>query len=134
MRKIKAHTLKIISFLFILISVIIISGVISAKTLTSDSQLLNNKILEIQSNTEKNDWTKAKEGLKKVKHDWSGMESTWTILLDHMEIDNIDTSLSRLEKFVEIKDKVQTLSEAATLKQYILHIPQKEGFNLKNIF
>jgi hypothetical protein len=134
MRKLKAHTMKIITVLAFLMIIIIVSGILSTKILESNSNKLASKITEIQKSIAEDNWAKSSEQMSLMKKDWSGMEGIWTILLDHFELDNIDTSLSRLEKFIEIKDRSQTLSETATLKQYFKHIPEKEAFNLKNIF
>jgi hypothetical protein len=54
--------------------------------------------------------------------------------VDHQEIDNIDITLSRLQRFVETCDKASSLSEASALAKYVSHIPEKELPNMRNIF
>jgi len=62
------------------------------------------------------------------------MEKAWTVFLDHEEIDNIDTSLVRISKYIETKNTSMAMSEIAVLRQFVKHIPENESLSLKNIF
>jgi hypothetical protein len=79
------------------------------------------------------DWGNAKARIASVNSDWKSTSKIWTALIDHIEIDNIDASLSKMEKYISVKDTSMALAEIATLQLFIRHIPEKEAFNLKNI-
>ncbi|MCX8129125.1 MAG: DUF4363 family protein [Clostridia bacterium] len=128
------HTLKITIILAILVALILSIGLFTHNILSSTADRLGKHIAQIENNTIQGNWTKAEEQLSAAKNEWSGTGDQWAMLIDHIEIDNIDTSLSKMEKYIFSKNAPLALAEAATLKQYIEHIPEKESFRLKNIF
>ena len=131
--KIKAHTIKFISYFVLLLALVVGTGIYSIRFLTTSSKVLEKYAVEIESSANNSDWDTAKANLTAIQKDWSGTQKAWTVLLDHTEIDNIEISLTRLEKYVEAQSRPMALAEAATLKQYIKHIPEKESFEIKNI-
>ncbi|NLD47493.1 MAG: DUF4363 family protein [Clostridiaceae bacterium] len=95
---------------------------------------LEQQINEIESYTVNKDWSSAEESLSIIEENWNKVEKTWAVLLDHMEIDNIDISLIKMAEYIKTKDSALALAEISALKQYVKHIPEKESFNLKNLF
>ena len=128
-----AHTLKIVISLAVLLAVIIAISVSTVSTLNAASKELDEHLSRIESSISANNWDKATQELSYIQGTWSKTEKTWAMLLDHFEIDNIDTTLSRLSKFIEAKSTPLSLGELAALRQYIEHIPEKESLKLKNI-
>lgn len=127
------HTYKIMGLILILLAIIIGASIFSSRTLASSSKRIENQVIEIQNSTKAGNWKKAESGLIAVKKDWNGTSDTWAALIDHIELDNIDESLSKMEKYIVVKDTSMALAEAATLGQLIKHIPEKDAFSLKNI-
>ncbi len=125
---------RIMLVMMILLVLVVGTAVYGHRYLNKSSQLLQQSIDKVEDNTKAGRWEEAKKELASIQENWSTIQKPWTILLDHMEIDNIDTSLSRMEKLLETGNTPLTLAEAATLRQYVKHIPDKEAFNLKNIF
>jgi hypothetical protein len=134
MNKLTSHTIKVISLISIIVIVIVAAGIFSAHTLTASSDKLKDGIDKIEFNTQKNNWNEAIKELNSMKREWADMETLWSVLIDHIEIDSIDTSISRITVFIENKNKTQALTEVAVLKKYIKHIPSKEYLNFKNVF
>lgn len=128
------HSFKIVSAIALLLIVLVGAGIYTQSTLSSTAQHLESQIAEVERNTIAEDWDKAGNSLERVEKDWGKTEKTWTTLIDHTEIDNIDYTLSKLSKYVETESKSLALAEIAALKKYIQHIPEKESFLLKNIF
>lgn len=127
------HTLKIIIFIFAIIAIITVSGLITHKALYSSSVDLENKLTSIENYTLSSDWVNADKTLKKVSEKWMSVKKTWSVLIDHQEIDNIDITLTRMEKFIQCKDTPSALAEAAALIKYVKHIPRKEVPGIENI-
>lgn len=127
------HTFKITAFILILLSIIIISGLFSLKTLETSSKKIEAQIKEVEINTISGNWEKAESRLTIINMDWKDTSKVWAAFIDHFEIDNIDTSLSKMEKYIYAKDTSMALAEIAALKQFIKHIPDMEAFSLKNI-
>jgi hypothetical protein len=127
------HTFKITATIIVLLSLIIVSGIFTLKVLNTSSKRIENQASAIENNTRSGNWEQAKAGLIALKKDWDKTSNVWSALIDHIEIDNIDASLTKMEKYIALKDTSPALAEAATLSQLIKHIPEKEAFNLKNI-
>jgi len=127
-------SVKVIAIILFLLAVIIFSGIFMTNALSRSSEELGRKIAEIEKLAQSEDWDKTMEILDSLKEDWEKTKSTWSMLIDHIEIDNIETSLTKVSKYVEFKQAAYALAEISTLKQYIEHIPEKERFSLENIF
>ncbi len=128
------HSMKTIITLAILLAVLICSGVYTVRMLHKDAGIIESQINRIEELVKKQDWAQVKEILSQVEEKWSGTEKTWTMLIDHTEIDYIDISLTKLKSYVEAEDTTLALGEIGVLRQYIRHIPEKESFRLKNLF
>ncbi len=128
------HSLKILTTIVVIFVLILCASYFTNYTLSKHAQSLEEKINIIGSNTRKDNWEAAESGLSAIEEEWPKVENTWAALLDHAEIDNIDESLKKVSEYVKARNVPLALAELAVLKQYIKHIPDKESFNLKNIF
>ena len=128
------HSAKIALSILALLVIIIGSSLIGANILSNTSDKLSGNIEKVESSTTSEDWNNALKYLDDIEKDWSKSEGIWSILIDHIEIDNIENSLTRMKKYIEVKDRALALGEIANLKQYVKHIPQKETFNFRNVF
>ena len=82
----------------------------------------------------KNDnWSLADDQIKDITRVWNKNRNMWQMLIDHEEVDNIDSTLARVKQLVELQEKTDSLAEIAALKLFILHIPEKEALNIVNI-
>ena len=61
-------------------------------------------------------WEEAEVELSKMEKEWKETKKMWSILLHHQEIDNIDISLKRAEKYIEGKSPVLGLGELSALR------------------
>lgn len=123
----------IIAITVILILIIGIS--FFAKTiLTESSRRLVNYIERIESSAKSDNWEETEQAIAEIENDWSRTQKVWAMLIDHMEIDNINTTMSRMIRFLKLREKSMALSEASVLRQFIEHIPEKIEFNFENIF
>lgn len=102
--------------------------------LHTESKKLEGHIEGIEYSIKTGNWQKAETELTEMKEKWSGTQNIWAILVDHIEIDNIDYTMSRFTEFIKTKQHAFALAEASSLMQYVKHIPQKESFSLQNIF
>lgn len=127
------HTAKILLFMAAIIALIFGSSVFTNRLLSNHAQSLEEKIIKVEANTREQKWEAAQTELAAIEKEWPKVENTWTILLDHSEIDNIDESLSKVSEYVKAKSSSLALAELATLKRYVNHIPKKEAFSIKNV-
>ena len=125
---------KVLTGLAFLCAVIIGVSLYTSSVFSKDAKTLEERINVIEENISKSDWTSAEKNLKAIEEEWGKMEKAWTVFLDHEEIDNIDTSLVRISKYIETKNTSMAMSEIAVLRQFVKHIPENESLSLKNIF
>lgn len=78
-------------------------------------------------------WNQAQSSISKLDKMWIRTRSQWMILVDHRELDSIETSLARLNSYIKSKDVTLSKSELANLLLLIKHIPEKEAVNIRNI-
>jgi len=128
------HTFKILGSIVFVLALIIGSSFFASRTLYSSTQIIEEKILEIETNTYEKDWESAKDNIKTVMESWPKTEKKWSILLDHSDIDAISTSIFRLSIYLEAKNTTLALAETASLKQLLKTIPHREVLSLTNIF
>jgi hypothetical protein len=127
------YSIKVITTVSVLLAVLIFSGIYTTRSLYTNAGIIESQINMVENSVKAGDWAKVKALLEDVEEKWSRTEKSWTMLLDHIEIDYIDIALTRLKSYIEAEDKSLTLGEIATLRQYIRHIPEKESFKLKNL-
>lgn len=127
-------TAKNAALAIVLVLLILGAGILVLGALDQSSKRLESHISLMENRMQSGDWKGAKESLQILESDWSKIKGTWAMLIDHIEIDNIDTSLSRAKQYIETQQYSLALAEASVLKQFVRHIPKKEGFNLENIF
>jgi hypothetical protein len=122
----------------IIISVIIVLilgiSLISKNILTNTSEELVNYIERVEQNVKSANWDQANQELSEIEKNWTKTKRIWAMLIDHIEIDNIDSSMARMGMLLETREKSLALSEASVLRLFIKHIPEKVSFKLENIF
>lgn len=127
------QSIKVISAVVALTVFIVGTSLLMHGVLVRTSADLVESISGVEAGTEANNWKIAEKNLEQVQKKWSGISATWSMLIDHQEIDNIEVTLSRMEKFISARDTASALAETSALKNYINHIPSRESLNLKNI-
>lgn len=128
------HTFKILGSIVLLTAIIIFVSIYTQQTLNKDSLRMEQFIDEIENNVKSEKWAQAETGTNTIKAIWKDVKGTWSALIDHQEIDNIDVTLSRLQMLIQAKEMPSSLSEAEALKIYIGHIPAKEKLGFDNLF
>jgi len=112
---------------------IILSGFLALDLIHGDSEKLEKNIESVRNNIKTGNWENASESLGRIKSDWTGIKKTWSALIDHEEIDNIDITIAKLEAMLEAKDSASALSEAAALRRLVTHIPEREKPSIDNL-
>lgn len=100
---------------------------------SSTAEDLSAKMNVIEEKVQQGDWGSAGQLTSEFQSSWSKVSNKWQVLIDHHEIDQINTSVSRIDKFIETRDLSSFMAELAELKLLIEHIPAKEALNIRNI-
>lgn len=128
------HTIKILIFMFAIVTIITVSGFFTLELLYETSYEIESKLKNIEASILSGNWAESEKTMKQVLNDWASTKKTWSVLIDHQEIDNIDVTLSRMEKLIKTMDTSSALAESSVLIKYVRHIPRKEAPGIENIF
>lgn len=126
--------MKKIMWSLITFVLIIISGILSLSTYKQSSKEISTMVKNTSAYVQSNDWSSAKSQIEKIDKKWGQIEKKWTMLIDHLEIDQIEISLKKSQKYIETKNSSDSLAELANLQFMVEHIYDKESFKLENIF
>ncbi|GAB6181431.1 DUF4363 family protein [Desulfotomaculum defluvii] len=125
--------MKQLILLFIAVILMISLGLWVNHSLDVASKDLNQSIKLITKEVEEGNWQEAKGKIEQLEKQWQVIGSWWPVVLDHQEIDNIEFSLAKVKEYVAAKNKALSMGGLSELKLMILHLPEKETVNLKNI-
>ncbi|MEZ0535768.1 DUF4363 family protein [Caldicellulosiruptoraceae bacterium PP1] len=95
---------------------------------------MNNYIDKIIADVENDRFENAKVECKEMIKYWNTRKKVWATLIDHQEIDNIESNLTRILKITTYKDKSDIIGEASQLKFYVIHIKERIILSFENIF
>lgn len=90
-------------------------------------------IANIESYSKTGNWPSVKNELLLSDAYWSKTQDKWAMLIEHEEIDKIDSSFSKISKYIEEKNTNDLLAENSNLKLLIEHIPEMYKLNIKNV-
>lgn len=122
-----------------LITIVIIVVLLLGGSLTSyqyiqtSTQALEIPLETVERSISTQKWEVAQKELNTAQLRWDKIKTLWTVILDHQEIDTIDISIKRLEKYIEAQDVSLSLGEVSALKLLVDHISDTSKFNLRNI-
>jgi predicted negative regulator of RcsB-dependent stress response len=125
--------LKVIISVIIAIAIFVGFALWTQHTLDSSSKALAQHLDKLELSVKDNNWGHAANEVKALQQTWSKTKNLWQILINHEEVDNIDSTLAKVKQLVGLKEKADSLSEIAVLKLFVLHIPNKESLSIVNI-
>lgn len=115
------------------LGLILIADFFLLNYLNASTEQLSAQLIGLEKRIEHNDWKTAKKDLKIWQNNWTKIQNSWTLFIDHQEIDNIELSLKRMQSYIHSQNEVLSLSELSALKYWIAHIPDKESLHWGNI-
>lgn len=99
---------------------------------SSAKKMLTN-LEEIKKAVQSSDVNTANSEIKKLRDQWEGVESHWEILVDHREIDRIDTLMTHLEAMGSSNSLDTIMPELEELSFFFTHIDDKHKIKAENI-
>ena len=126
-------SVKVITSIAILVALIVGISIVTQNILYKTAGDLEEYITKAENSAKSGEWSAALQSVQQIQNKWSKIKGIWAILIDHQEIDNIDVTLARMQKFIQCRDTSSALAEASALLKFIGHIPKKETLLLENI-
>lgn len=119
--------------IFTIVVLVLGGSFTSYQYIQSSTQTLGSRLASVEQSISTELWDTAHKELNSTQQDWEKNKPWWSILLDHQEIDMIDLSLKRLDKYIVTQNVPLSLGEVAALELLIDHIADTEKLNLRNI-
>lgn len=113
--------------------ILLLLGVLSYKYLEKSSNKLTLDLDQVEVSIHNEDWRNAQQSLMYFNTQWDTSKHWWSLLLDHREIEQMEISLRRLEKYVETQSIPFSMGEVSELKLLLDHISDTEYPSLRNI-
>lgn len=120
--------------LLILFILILCSGFFVIGSLSQSAEDITKNFAQISHAINEEDWLTAKEEFTLTKEKWNRHKKWWAMIIDHHEIDNIDTTLARADEYLNHQNQALAAGELSVLQQFLEHIPETEKISWKNIF
>lgn len=120
--------------LLLLLSLIILVGIGNYCLLNRDARILLDSVRKVQEAVEKDNWQEARTYFHETRSSWQKMRAYWPMTVHHQEMDRIEESMNKLKSYLRHENKTEAMAEMYNLIYFIKHIPQKEAFNLQNVF
>jgi hypothetical protein len=125
--------LRTLPTIFTIVVLVLGGSFTSYQYIQSSTQTLGSRLASVEQSISTELWDTAHKELNSTQQDWEKNKPWWSILLDHQEIDMIDLSLKRLDKYIVTQNVPLSLGEVAALELLIDHIADTEKLNLRNI-
>ena len=126
--------MKVVIFTVLVLFLIVGFGIFAIVSINASASELSQHIDKLEENITRQKWQESQKNAGEISKLWSETKKAWLLFLDHQEIDSIDLSYAKLNKYVETKDWSAALAEVAALKLLVRHIPEISALNLSNIF
>lgn len=125
--------------IIIAIILIIVAGDIWMQTyLTKTADEIGKKLQELKHNTilakETDNRDEIKNEVSEIEKKWKKISKTWSTIVVHQEIDNIEQALKKSKSNIEEGDLGNALEEIETTIFFVEHVKEREKLSLKNIF
>jgi len=117
-----------------ILSSFIILGIFFQNNLQKSSARLTAELRRIETLVEDGRWNRSNSKLIAFKNNWRKTKSIWAIFTHHQEIDYVEEALSKAAAAVRSRSEADSLIELGVLRHFLTHIPQRERFNITNLF
>jgi len=125
--------MKSILIIVLVLIMVFISGYFMSDYINRSSKSIDIELFKLYEVVRTNNWVSASQNLLKMENKWKDEKDSWAILVDHLEIDNINLSISKMKEYIKEKDTVDALAEISSLRLLFEHIPRKDSLTWTNI-
>ena len=125
--------MRTVSTIVIIVVLLLGGSLTTSRYLQTTTLTLGAQLEAVEQSISTQKWEVAQKELNTAQQRWDKNKTWWAVLLDHQEINNIDISMNRLEKYIKTHDVSLSLGEVSALKFQVDHISDSEKLNLRNI-
>lgn len=119
----------------IIITIAIVLGwYFSYSSVKEDTSHFISSLSELSQNIEARQWEEAENEFSDIEEKWNKIKSTWSVILDIKEIDEIELIMGRTKEYLKSQEHVLSLGEIEALRKLFNIIRENEALTLSNIF
>jgi hypothetical protein len=126
--------MKRIIIILVIIAIICALNIYTGIFINTSSVELRSEIDQTKTALQAKDNATAASQIKKIRNQWESVESRWEVLVDHRDVDRIDTLMTHLEAMAATDSWDTVMPELDELAFYLTHIDDKQKFRVENIF
>ena len=130
--------MKEITIIIIVIIIVSITSYTTQKYLETTSDEILSKLSDLRTEIEKTEENvnidNATQKVEAIIKQWEVVNSKWSMLVIHEELDNIELSLLELKSCIKTKELKDGLKEIDKSIFLVGHIKEKGRLKIKNIF
>ena len=115
-------------------AIIATGGILTQRYLDRSSDQLATRLGRVRQAVEQRDWQGSESSFRDLEKCWHSVDKNWALFTDHLELDNLEMSLTRLQGFIEAQDEVNAMVEAGEVLSLIRHVPERERLTWRNVF
>ena len=125
--------MRLLTTLTVVLALIIGLGAWNNHSLQTATEKMTGQIERVMAEIDGQRWSEAQQQTARLEKSWHDNARWWPVFLDHQEIDNIEFSLAKVEKYVATRNVPLAQGQLSELHLMLKHIPEKEAVNLENI-
>ena len=118
----------------ILFLVVLAGSVIIFIYTTTVYNQLQESLHRIHRAVEEEDWDAADRESGQLQKAWARTDASWTPIMDHRQVDELDQALTRVIKLIELRNREGLLVEVAVAMRMAKRIKDTEVPSIRNIF
>lgn len=88
---------------------------------------------ELESAIDAGDWAFALEIFSHCEAEWERVSTRWKTMINHEDMRDIEISFVDMRAVLEQQELNRAQQEMATLRYYMLHVPDNERVRLTNV-
>lgn len=91
------------------------------------------KLIELSNSIYVDDWQKTEYDMRNYYKKWENTRNLWVYFINQNEIDDIDSSIRKLDSYIKNRDKNMAQAELEHLRILFNVIKENECLSLENI-
>lgn len=125
--------LKAVIIMVVILAIIFTLNAYAGNYIDNSAKKLLADLENIKTMVQAGDVNTLNSEIKSLRDEWEGVESHWEILVDHREIDRIDTLMTHLEAMGKTGSLDTIMPEIEELAFFLTHIDDKHKIKAENI-
>lgn len=126
--------MRAVIIMLAIVAIILALNCYAGSFINDNSNELLSSIDKVKQAVQAGDLDAAGGRINDLRGEWESAESRWEVLVDHREVDRIDTLVTHLEGMAKAGTLDTMLPELDELSFFFKHINDKEKLRAENIF